>query len=115
MRNVKPSLLTAHPPPLPMSIAALEAKRAAAIAALESGDYAGAIRAAMAAKLILATLPNTSRSSGAGAQSLAWNAAAIDAFIAQCRELSTSAEVAAGGIRQTKITLRRPGTTELCT
>lgn len=95
-----------------MSLAALQAKRNAAIAALESGDYDGAIRAAMAAKLLLATMPNATRATGSGSQSLAWNATAIDQFIAQCRQLQAAAAVSAGGIRRTNIRLRRPGATE---
>lgn len=96
-----------------MSAAALETQRDAAIAALDAKDYAGAIRAAMAAKLILATMPSTSRATGGGSQSLSWDAASIDRFIAQCRQLATDAAVAAGGIRQTKLTLRRPDATGL--
>ena len=76
-----------------MSVATLESKRDLAIAALEAGDYADAIKYAMSAKLLLASMPNASRGAGGGSQSLAWNGSAIDDFITQCRQLATSAAV----------------------
>ena len=90
-----------------MSIAAIEAKRDAAIAALDAGDYAGAARCAMAAKLLLATTPNTTRPEMA----LAWNARDIDEFIAQCNQLATAAVPAVSGIRRNRITYARESDT----
>lgn len=85
-------------------VSRLKTYRDAAITALAAGDYATAIQQAMAAKLMIATMPDLREED----RQITWNAEAIDQFIAQCRDLATAAAVATSGIRQTKITYARP-------
>lgn len=81
-----------------MSITALNSLYTAATTALDSGDYAAAIVAATKAQLLLGTTPNLARSLGAGNQSITWNdGAAIDRFIAFCRQQQKVASVASVG------------------
>lgn len=90
-----------------MSIANLESARDLAIAARRAGDYAAALGYALDAKLYLATIPSGSRNSGGGSQTFAWSPDSIDLFIAEVRQLHTSAAVKAGGIRRSNITYAR--------
>jgi hypothetical protein len=90
-----------------MSVANLESARDLAIAARRAGDYAGAIGYAMDAKMYLSTLPNVTRNSGGGSQSIAWNSGAIDSFIAECRQMETAAAVKSAGIRRSNVTYAR--------
>lgn len=97
-----------------MSIAEIEALYAAAVAALDSGDYAAAIIAATKAKLRLGTTPNLSRSLGGGNMSTTWNdATAVDKFIADCRALQKAAQAASttsGGVfRQSAVRYQQAG------
>ena len=91
-----------------MSVSALQTKRDAAIAAMESGDYASAIQYALSAKMLLATMPNANRSADGGSQGLSWNAQAIDSFIGECKQLQTASAVSSSGIRCTKVRYVRP-------
>lgn len=71
----------------------LRTYRATALAALAAGDYSAAISSALAAQLILASMPqNLSRSagSGGGSQTVAWPAEQIDSFIIRCRQQQNS-------------------------
>jgi hypothetical protein len=84
--------------------------RSAAIAALASGDYNMAINQALAAQLLLATVPsNAARGGGpsGGNQSLAWSPEAIDNFILRCRQQGA----AAAGIVSVPITRSNPDQT----
>lgn len=89
-------------------VSQLATYRDAAITALLAAEYDTAIQQAMAAKLFLATMPSLKQAD----REVAWNSQAIDEFIAQCRQLATTAAVAAGGIRQTKVTYARPTSTD---
>ena len=82
----------------------------AAIAALESGDYAAAIRAASSAKILLAVQPAMARTAAGNAQSLGWtNAQAVDGFITECRRQQAQTLAASSGpFQQTKIRYARP-------
>jgi len=94
-----------------MTVSELNTLYATANTALDSGDYAAAITAALQAKMILATKPNVSRNlAGGGSQSLAWaNAVAIDSFIAHVRHLqAASAHATHGPFQQIPITYARP-------
>ncbi|KKM81987.1 hypothetical protein LCGC14_1324150 [marine sediment metagenome] len=96
-----------------MSIATFNSLYTAAAAALDSGDYASAILAATKAQILLGTTPNLARSLGGqgdGNQSVTWNdGAAIERFIANCRQLQKAASVASGGVfAQSKVTYARP-------
>lgn len=91
-------------------VARLHTYRDSAIAALLAGDYATALQQATAAKLMLATMPSTKDET----REVAWNAQAIDEFIAQCQRLATTAAVSAGGIRQTRVTYARPESSDVC-
>lgn len=94
-----------------MSVAAINAKRDAAITAMEAGDYAAAIRYALAAKMLIATTPNITRSAGGGSQGFTWSPAAIDQFITECKQQQTNAAVTAtGGIRRSNVVYERPET-----
>lgn len=94
-----------------MSVSRLNTLAATAIAALESGDYAGAIRAATSARILLAVAPNLSRSSAGNAQQMGWsNTQAIDGFIAECRKQQAQTLAAASGpFQQTKVVYARAG------
>lgn len=95
-----------------MSMAQLDTLYAAAVAALDGGDYDTAITKAMALRVRLATTPNLSRNlSGGGSQSVTWGGAeGLDRFIAECRRAKASAAAARSGpFQQTKITYARPG------
>lgn len=96
-----------------MSVATLETYRDAANAALLAADYATAIKYAMAAKMMLATMPDASRGFGGGSQQQAWNRDAIDSFIRQCQTARNEAAGATtGGFRQIPITYARPDLSE---
>lgn len=97
-----------------MSIAELNSLYTQASTALAADDFAGAIRAAMQAKLRLATTPDVSRAVGQGSQSIAWpNAAAIDAFIAQVNQLKATARLTASGPwLSTRVAYARPSSTD---
>ena len=96
-----------------MSIAQLNALYLQASAALDGNDYDGAIRAAMQAKLRLATLPDVSRAVGQGSQQISWaNAAAIDKFIEQVNKLAAAAKFATSGpFLSTRVAYARPAST----
>lgn len=96
-----------------MSQATLDTLYAAAVAALDGGDYETAIAKATAAKIRLATMPAINSNAGSGSQSLAWpNASAIDGFITECRKAKAAALAAASGpLQYTKITYARPTST----
>lgn len=74
-----------------MAVTELATLYTTASAALDSGDYAAAIRAALKAKALIATTPNATREQFA----LSWNPQGIDSFIATCRELQKEAAHAA--------------------
>jgi hypothetical protein len=94
-----------------MSVDQLNTLATAAITAMESGDYAGAIRAANSARILLSVAPNLSRSAAGNAQTMGWgNVTAIDSFIAECRKLQSQEAVQAGGpLLQTKVRYSRAG------
>lgn len=96
-----------------MSIAELNSLYSQASTALAANDFDGAIRAALQAKMRLATTPDASRAVGQGSQALSWpNAAAIDAFIAQVNQLKTTARLSSGGPwMSTRVEYVRPGST----
>jgi len=88
-----------------MSLATINTHASAASAAVLSGDYAGAIRYALACKPLLAALADSERDD----QSLQWkNAQQIDSFVAECRREASAAAVASDGIRVTSITRANP-------
>lgn len=95
-----------------MSLADLESLYSQAVAALEAGDYDLAINKALACKMRLATTPNLSRIlAGGGQQMMQWaNAASLDQFIAQCRQMKATAIAASsrGPIQRTRIIYSRP-------
>lgn len=81
-----------------MTLEAIQARAALAVAALDSGDYAAAIRYALGCKPLLASTPELSRGSAGNAQSIAFrDGAAIDAFIKECRLLQTQAAAQSAG------------------
>lgn len=98
-----------------MSVATLNTYRDAAIAALESADYATAIAKALAAKMVLATMENAMRGAGGNQQQYSWDRDAIDSFIGHCKQLRAEAahadSTSGGPFRQTKITYARPDLT----
>jgi hypothetical protein len=93
-----------------MSLAELNTLYTAAATALAARDYDGAIANAMAIQVRLATTPNVTRSlAGGGSQALSFNPAELDSFIANCRQLKTSAAHASSGpFRSCKVTYVRP-------
>lgn len=92
-----------------MSAATLTALYTTAASCLDADDFDGAIRAAMKAKLLLATMPQSARDT----IQLGWqNAEAADVFISQCQRLQASARAASSGPWQsTKVTYARAATT----
>jgi hypothetical protein len=95
-----------------MSVATLETYRDAAIAALVSADYTVAIRNALAAKMLLATMANAMRGTGGGnQQQMSWDRDSIDQFISQCRILQSQAahadSTSGGAFRQIPVTYAR--------
>ncbi|HUX15995.1 MAG TPA: hypothetical protein VMW52_05950 [Phycisphaerae bacterium] len=93
----------------------LTARRDAALAALDAGDYAAALSNAVAAQAILAAIPD-SEHGGRGASAMQWGRDAIDQFIRNVRQLQKEAGLdeagrAVAGIRRTHITYTRPGDT----
>lgn len=102
-----------------MSISQLEALYNAAVAALEAGDYATAIQKALACKMRLATTPDVEGQpeGGGSARRLEWaNAAALDKFIAECKQLKSQAALVAGGgpFQQTQVIYDRPDISTDC-
>lgn len=86
-------------------VSRLNAFADAAITALLAGDYATAIVQATAAKMMLARMPDLKEDG----REMTWkDPADADSFIADCRQLASTAAVASVGIRQTKITYARP-------
>lgn len=84
--------------------------RTAAITALVAGDYNTAIQQALAAQMMLATIPASATRGGGtsgGNQSLSWSAEAIDQFIVRCRQQGASAQ----GITLNSITRANPAQT----
>lgn len=65
----------------------LESYRTAAIAAVAAGDYATAISQAMAAKMTLATMPDSKQDANI---ETTWDRNAIDKFIAECKAQQAS-------------------------
>ena len=88
-----------------MSIAELNTLYTAAVAEIDAGDYAAAVKKLMAIQVRLATTPNLNRATGGGgSQSITWNAAEIDSLIAQCNRMTSAATAAASGpFQQSKI------------
>jgi hypothetical protein len=97
-----------------MSVAELDTLYAAAVAAIDAGNYTLAIQKLMAIKVRLATTPNITRSlSGGGSQQLSWNANQIDTLIGQCQTMqATAAATASGPFQQTKVIYARASSTE---
>jgi hypothetical protein len=93
-----------------VTLATLNTLAEAAVAALEAGDYATAIRVALSCKPLLAVTPNLSRASEGNSQTMAFtNVEAIDAFIKECRILQTAAACATDGpFTQSLIRYKRP-------
>lgn len=79
-----------------MSIAELETLYAAAIAALDAGQYETAIIKANAIKLRIATMPSVAQRQGARTE---FTAQWVDSFIAECRRL----------LAESSGTTRKPG------
>lgn len=93
-----------------MSVSQLEALYSEAVAALDAGDYALAVKKALAVKVRLATTPNVLRSLGGGGQQhLVWaNQQALDRFIAECKALSAADTVGSAGLQMMKLKYARP-------
>lgn len=93
-----------------MSIAQFNSLYAAAVAAIDAGDYAAAITAATKAQLLLGTTPNLTRSLGQGDQEITWNdGAAIARFIDDTRKLQRADNVGTSGpFGQSAVTYARP-------
>jgi hypothetical protein len=90
-----------------MSVADINAKVAAAVAAIEGGDYATAHARLLAAKALLAATPDVQSSRNA---SLRWDRNAIDELIAQVGRqisLSTASATNSRGVVRTRITYKR--------
>jgi len=85
-----------------ISTSDVQAKITAAVAAMESADYATALRLAIEAQGMQQSIPDA-RKEGQS-YSFAGRADSMAAFIQNIRRLRT----AAGGIRTTKITYARP-------
>lgn len=86
--------------------------RTAAIAAILDGDYSTAISNALAAQLVLSTIPSgmtRSHGTGGGSQQVSWSAADIDTFITRCNQL----QAASYGVRRGNIVHQRAGTSTL--
>ena len=94
-----------------MTLARLTALAEAAVAALEAGDYADAIRNAIACKPLLAVTPELMRASAGNSQSLAFRSPdAIDSFVAECRRLQNTADAQTyGPFAQSAIRYARAG------
>jgi hypothetical protein len=91
-------------------VALLRSYRSAALSALASGDYASAIGNALAAQLVLSSMPQhltRSQGSGGGNQALAWPGEEIDRFIVRCRQQ----QGAAVGIQTANIVRQPPRVT----
>ena len=90
----------------------IEAFRVAAYAALDAGDYNGAIIAATKAELMLGTVANIARNLGQGSQSIGWNdATAVEKFIANVSKLQNQASVGSKGVfAQSHVVYARPTT-----
>ena len=72
-----------------ITVASLNAAMDAAVTALLAGDYATALRQAVAAQGILTVLPELSRSAGTGggSQAAKWTQAGIDQFVGRVSRL----------------------------
>lgn len=94
-----------------MSIAQFNSLYATGTAALDAGDYAGAILAAMKAQFLLPLTPNVLRDLGRGSsQSITWaTPEGLEMWIANVRKLQNQASVASGGVfAQSRVTYARP-------
>lgn len=92
-----------------MSLATINTYAAAAAAAVLSGDYATAIRYALACKPLLAALADSERHD----QSLKWaNTQQIDGFVTECRREQAAASVASDGLRASRVTYANPTTVD---
>ena len=101
-----------------MSIPQLETLYEAAIAAMESGDFATAILKLMAIKTRLVITPNLAESIGSGGtSSVTWNATSaeqIDSLILECKQRRAQSQASmgrSGPLRQSRVTYARPGMT----
>ena len=84
---------------------------AAALAAVDSEDWAEALKQGLKIQARLATTPNISRSlAGGGNQYIAWTQKSIDVFVANCmkqRAAAVAASSTTGPYQMTQITYKR--------
>jgi hypothetical protein len=89
-----------------MSLAEVQSKMSAAIAARVAGDYHEALALAVDAQGLLACIPDQ----GKGTERLGWSIDRIQNFIVNLRRLASSAAAAlSGGIQRQRVTYTRPG------
>ena len=86
-----------------MSLAQINTKMAAAVAALEAGDYATALTNALCAQGLVAASPTSEH----GNDKISWQDNKIADFVANVRR-AQAADTASGGMQQTKVTYVRP-------
>ena len=93
-----------------MSIAQLTALYTTAAAALDSGDYAAAIKAGRKALVLVGASPSLMEGTGQGTDSIAWRSAAdIKTFIAECRGALRETSMGSSGVfGQSKVRYERP-------
>lgn len=89
-----------------MSYSLLTSAMTAAVAALESGDYATALTKARVARGYLATIPSVKNSGS----EMTWSYSAIDGFIRDCKEAQREALMTStNGVMQIqKVQYQRP-------
>ena len=90
-----------------MSIADINAKVAAAVAANDAGDIATALQHLRSARMLLVATPD---SQGKDGLALRWDRSAIDSMIKDLESTRAAAAASrAGGIRRTKVKYVRTG------
>jgi hypothetical protein len=89
-----------------ITVASLNSAMDAAVTALLSGDYATALRQAVAAQGILTVLPELSRSAGTGggSQAAKWTQPGIDQFVGRVSRL----QGASLGVQSVPIEIVKP-------
>lgn len=82
-----------------MSVSLVQSSVAAAVAAMRAGEWATAITELLAAKTLLAVVPDSQK----GSLSMRWRPQELDKLIAECRRNQATAARGTGGISRTPI------------
>jgi len=90
-----------------MSVTDINTRVSAAVAAIDSGDYATALVKLLGAKALLAAMPDTKH----GEVELEWDREAIDSLITSVRTAQIGASNSSG-LRRTNVTYVNPTSTD---